>query len=234
MAGLADVTNGDPRSWEKARELGKQLALPTGPYEARVPTADEMNAVLPYIMDRMARFAREKYFCENAEITFAHILGINAPRYGFPDSSGYNAKSGRNIEGFNRDGYDPNGFNKDGLDRYGFNRDGYDKNGYNRDGFDKYGFNAAGRDYYGNTREQLVTKEVTGWSDEFAAAIAAHLAQLEAAKEPPAEVMEAVAEAPTKKTARQTPPKKTAAGAKKGTVKKAVPAKAGGTAAAAA
>lgn len=215
MAGLVNV-EGDPGTWRTARELGKELSFPVGPYEARVPTAEEMNVVLPYIMDRMARFARDKYFCENAEITFAHILGINVPRFGFPDSSGFNPKTGRDWEGRDRDGLDTNGLNREGFNRYGYDRDGFNKDGYNQDGFDKEGFNKEGLDWYGNSREQKIINQVTGWSDDFAAVIAAHVLQLKAA-EPVVEPV--VTETPKKAAAR-----KTAATAKKGVpTKKAAP-----------
>jgi hypothetical protein len=168
--------DGDPGTWEAARELGKQLNFPVGPYEARVPTADEMNAVLPYLMDRAARHYEDKYYCENAEIALAHLLGINVPRQGFPRSDGF---SRHNVDwaGFSREGYDRDGYDREGYDRYGFDRERYNKEGYNRDGFDRDGFNKKGRDWYGNTREEKVAAEVGGWSDEFAAAIVAHLAQ---------------------------------------------------------
>lgn len=162
MAGLADV-QGDRNTWDTARELGKQLKFPVGPYEARVPTADEMNAVLPYLMDRMARFAADKYFCENAEITFSHVLGINVPRQGFPDSSGYNYKSGLDWEGYNRDGYD---------------REGYDRKGFDRRGFGKDGYNAEGRDRNGHTREEAALALINGWSKQQLAAMKSQLTEM--------------------------------------------------------
>lgn len=177
MAGLADV-QGDRNTWEAARELGKQLKFPVGPYEARVPTADEMNAVLPYLMDRMARFAADKYFCENAEITFSHVLGINVPRQGFPDSSGYNYKSGLDWEGYNRDGYDREGYNREGLDYRGFDRNGYNKDGFDRRGYDKDGYNVEGRDHNGHTREEAAVALVNGWSKQHLAAMKSQLTEM--------------------------------------------------------
>lgn len=210
MAGLADV-KGDPGTWEIARALGRELDFPVGPYEARVPTANEMNAVLPYIVDRFARFAAGKYFCENAEITLAHVLGITVPRQGFPDSSGYNPKTGLDWLGFNKDGFDQNGCDRTGFNRYGRDKDGFDREGYNQDGFDREGYNRKGTDWYGTSREAKVTAEVAGWTDMYAAAIAAHIATLNVEAPPPAK-------APTKKAAT----KKTAT-PKKAVLKKAVP-----------
>lgn len=192
MARMADV-EGNPGTWEVARELGKQLNIPVGPYEARVPTAAEMNAVLPYIMDRVARFAADKYFCENAEITLAHVLGINTPREGFPDSTGFCYRTGRDYEGYDRNGRDRNGYDRDGYDGNGRDREGYNRDGYDREGYDREGYDQRGRDYDGRTREEAVAALVGGWSDDFAAVIAAHVAKLQqpvaeqpAAKQPAA------------------------------------------------
>lgn len=227
MAGLADVKGGNPGTWEAARELGKQLTFPVGPYEARVPTADEMNAVLPYIMDRMSRFVTDKYYCENAEVTLAHILGINVPRFGFPDSSGYNNNArnhngyGRDWEGFDRNGLDVNGRNREGRDRNGYDKDGLDKDGYNYYGRDKEGFDRKGRNQAGHTRDEAIQALVIGWSDDFAVAIAIAVAQLKAADET-VTVVEAVV-TPAKKAAKAAPAKKTATTAKKGVPTKKAP-----------
>jgi hypothetical protein len=180
-----------------------------------------MNAVLPYLMDRMSRFIVDKYYCENAEIAFSHVLGINVPRFGFPDSSGYNNNArnptgyGRDWEGYDRRGYDINGFKRDGFNDRGFNKDGFNKDGYDRFGHDKDGFNKDGRDVNGHTREEHVATLVTGWSLEFAAAIAVHVAQ-RAAAEP---AVEPVAAKPVKKAAA-----KKAAPVKKAPAKKVAPA----------
>lgn len=205
MARDAEVA-GNPGTWETARELGKQLKFPVGPYEARVPTADEMNAVLPYFMDRMSRFVTDKYFCENAELTFAHILGINVPAFGFPDSSGYNHNTrhtrgyGRDWEGYDQHGYDQQGYNREGFDRNGCDKSGYNKDGYDRTGYDRDGFDKLGRDYNGRTREEHIQAIVNDWSDEFAAAIQAEVAKLLPPVEP-----EPVK--PVKKAAKKAAPK---------------------------
>jgi hypothetical protein len=218
---MTNVT-GDPGTWETARELGKQLTFPVGPYEARVPTADEMNAVLPYFMDRMSRFVTDKYFCDNAELTFAHILGINVPRFGFPDSSGFNNNGrhsngyGRDWEGFDKNGLDHLGYNKEGRDQRGYDKEGFGEDGYNLYGRDREGFDKKGRDPDGRTRAEQVDTLIGTWSDDFAAAIAAHVAE-RLTTEPPAPTP---AEKATKKaaTAKKATPKKVAA-------RKAVPAK---------
>lgn len=218
MAGLADV-QGDRNTWDTARELGKKLNFPVGPYEARVPTADEMNAVLPYIMDRMARFAADKYFCENAEITFAHVLGINVPRQGFPDSSGYNYKSGLDWEGYTKDGYNREGYNREGYDYNGFDKAGYNKDGFDRRGFDREGYNSEGRDRNGRTREEGALDLINGWSKEHLAAIKAQLTEMgvaaaeaatavEGVTEGVKAVADAVAKAPARKPAAKRAPAK--------------------------
>ena len=150
-------------TWDAARELGKQLNFPVGPYDPRVPTADEMNAVLPYIINRMAQFAADKYFCENAELTMAHVLGINTPRNGFPTADGYNPRTGRDWEGYNREGWDENGYNREGYDHRGL---------------DRHGFNKEGRNRNGKTREEMAKQEIAGWSDEHIAAVRAQLIQM--------------------------------------------------------
>lgn len=220
-------TAGGPGTWETARELGKQLKFPVGPYEPRVPTADEMNAILPYLMDRISRFITDKYFCENAELTFAHALGINVPAYGFPDSSGYNHNSrhtrgyGRDWEGYDEAGYNQQGFNREGLDRYGCDKEGYDKDGYDRSGYDRLGFNRDGRDYNGRTREEGIKQLVDGWSDEFAEAVFAEVAKLNLPEpEPPKPAKKAAKKAAARAADRPHATRK--APVKKAT-KKAVP-----------
>lgn len=194
---------GDPGTWETARELGKQLAFPVGPYKPRVPTADEMNAVLPYLMDRATRHYESAYYCTNAEVAFAHLLGVNVPRQGFPRSDGY-SRHNLDWEGYDKNGYDADGRNREGYNRYGFNREGYNKEGYDQYGFDREGFNKKGLDQNGLTRDEGVAKQVAGWSEEYAAAIAAYVAQLQA-QQPPAE---AVVEEPKKAPAKKVTAKK--------------------------
>lgn len=206
-------TMGDPSTWDVARELGKQLIIPVGPYEPRVPTADEMNAVLPYLLDRATTFYEPRYFCENAELALANLLGMNVPRQGFPKKDGF-SRHGYDWEGFNRDGLDLDGYNRQGLDRRGFNKDGFDKDGYNYYGYDKDGFNKKGRDQDGHTREERIAAQVNGWSDEFAAAIAAQVAQLQA--ETP------TGSAPVKKATKRAPAAKKAAPRKKAPAKPAL------------
>lgn len=199
---------GDPGTWEAARELGKQLNFPVGPYEPRVPTAEEMNAVLPYLLNRATRHYEDKYYCVNAEVALADLLGVNVPRQGFPRSDGY-SRHGLDWNGFTKDGRDLDGYDREGYNRNGYDRRGYNRDGYNNYGYDHEGFNARGIDLNGSTREQVAAALVAGWSDDFAAAIAAHVAQLKA-KEPV--VVEEVA---PKKAAKRAPakaaPKKKAA-----------------------
>jgi hypothetical protein len=198
---MAEAVVGDPGTWEAARELGKQLIIPVGPYEARVPTPEELNTVFLYLMNRSMRFCAVRGNCGEAELNFAHVFGINVPRQGFPTS-----------EGWSRSGHDWNGF-----DRNGWHYDGFNREGYSRDGYDRTGFNKAGRDYCGQTREQKVAAEIAKWSDAYAALVAAHVAQLytpEPAVEAP---KKATKKAATKKDAAKTP--------KKAAARKAVPRK---------
>jgi hypothetical protein len=198
---MAEAVVGDPGTWEAARELGKQLIIPVGPYEARVPTPEEFNAVVPYIINRSMRFCALRGNCGEAELNLAHVLGINVPRQGFPLSDGYS-----------RGGYDWEGFNRDGQGMDGFNRDGYNYNGYDRNGFNK-----AGRDAYGQTREQKVAADVAKWSDAYASLVAVHVAQLY--------IPEPAVEAPKKVTKKAATKKDTAKTPKKAAARKAVPRK---------
>lgn len=199
---------GDPGTWETARALGKQLNFPVGPYEARVPTAEEMNAVLPYILDRATRHYEREYYCENAEVALAHLLGVNVPRQGFPRSDGF-SRHNLDWNGFSRDGFDREGFNREGFNRNGYDRSGFDKDGYNRDGYDRDGFNRKGVDWYGKTREKLVAELVEGWSDEMAAAVAAHMIQQGVELVAPEPPKKAVKKAAKKAVApKKAPPRK--------------------------
>lgn len=207
-------------TWDAARELGKSLQFPVGPYEARVPTPAEMNAVLPYIVDRAARFFADKYYCENAEVTLSHVLGINVPRQGFPTSDGY-SRHGLDWGGYSKDGYDRDGYDRNGFSRYNLDREGYDRNGYDRNGYDRAGFNARGRDYNNRTREEGVKLLVEGWSDNFAAVMAAHLAALNA----PVEEAAAPAKATKRAVKKAAAPAKKAATPKKAAAKKVPPKK---------
>jgi hypothetical protein len=176
---MARTVVGDPGTWEAARELGKQLTIPVGPYEPRIPTADEMNAVFLYLLDRATRHYEKQYYCDNAEVAFAHLFGMNVPRQGFPRSDGF-SRHGFDWNGYNVAGFDANGYNREGFNKYGLDKEGYNKDGYNDYGYDREGFNIRGTDQNGRTREEYITDLVTGWSDDFAAAIAAHVAQLKA------------------------------------------------------
>ena len=51
---------------------------------------------------------------------------------------------GRDIDGYNVDGFDRAGFDRDGYDVNGFDRAGFDRDGYNREKFDKDGYNKKG------------------------------------------------------------------------------------------
>jgi hypothetical protein len=214
---------GDPRTWETARALGKQLNFPVGPYDPRVPTPDEMNAVLPYLLNRATTFYEPKYFCANAELALANLLGVTVPRQGFPKQDGF-SRHGYDWEGFNRRGLDMNGYNREGYDSNGFNKEGYNKAGLDYYGFDKEGYNAKGVDRSGHTREEAVQVLVGKWSPEFAAAIAAHVAELQV-QQPAGDDVIDTPEVP-KKVAKKAAVKKAAPA--KAAVKKAAPAKAPG------
>jgi hypothetical protein len=177
---------GDPGTWEVARALGKQLIIPVGPYEPRVPTAEEMNAVLPYLINRATRHYEREYYCENAEVALAHLLGMNVPRQGFPRSDGY-SRHNLDWEGYDKDGLDSAGRDREGFNRYGFNREGYNREGYDQYGYDKDGYDKDGRDRDGQTRDEALATLVGTWSPEFAAIIAEQInARMPAEKKTPA------------------------------------------------
>jgi hypothetical protein len=168
-----------------------------------------MNAVLPYILDRATRHYEREYYCQNAEVALAHLLGVNVPRQGFPRSDGF-SRHNLDWDGYGKDGLDARGFNREGFNRDGLNKDGYNKDGFDRHGYNKDGFDKNGRDHQGHTAEEKVAALVSDWSDDFAAAIAEHVAKL-------TQVEEA-------KPAKKAPAKK-AATAKKGVPTKKAPAK---------
>lgn len=165
---------GDPGTWETARELAKHLVIPVGPYTPRVPTPEEFNAVLPYILNRATTFYEPQYFCERAELALAHLLGMNVPRQGFPKADGY-SRHGYDWEGYSRRGYDRDGYDREGYDADGYNRDGYNRENFDRYGFDRDGFNRTGCDRSGQTREAAIEELVRSWSDHYAAVIEAEL-----------------------------------------------------------
>lgn len=197
----------DPDTWRVARDLAKHLVIPVGPYDPRVPTPEEFNAVLPYLINRAAKFYRERYFCENAELTLAHLLGMNVPSQGFPEADGYSRK-GYDWAGYTRDGFDANGYNREGFDRKGFDKKGRNAEGFDRYGYDVDGFNKDGINMNGKTRKEHIELLVSKWSDEFSALVAAEAMKrfpdlAEAEAEPQPEPTKAKAQ-PRKATARPT------------------------------
>lgn len=154
-----------------------QVTLPTEAYTPLQPTAEQLQAVLPWVLDRTVRHGRDSRYCSAYETAFAEIFGITRPENGFLDSAGLNC-----------DGRDAQGFDAQGRDRRG-----YDRNGYDRDGYDCDGFNRRGKHIYGDDRTTVVKDAVSKMSPAHRAEYIAQLTALAA---------EADTAAPAKKTVR--------------------------------
>lgn len=116
-------------------------------YVVTKPKAAELRAVKNYIVDKIIRWSQENDYCETVEQGLELIFG-NAPAAGWRDSDGYNC-NGRDVNGFDAEGYDEDGYGKDERDEYGYDRAGYDKDGYdrsdrNKDGYDRDGYDRDG------------------------------------------------------------------------------------------
>jgi hypothetical protein len=158
------------------------LEAPEGKYTAVKPTDEQLEAVLPFIIDKTVRWAQVNGHCSVVSAGLINLIedgrwdgAVTLFSADGRDCYGYDRA------GFNTEGYDANGRDKDGYNLYGRNRDGYDKAGYDRNGYDKAGFNADGANRHGKTREQVAAELVKGWTPEYLALVAAKLAERQAA-----------------------------------------------------
>jgi hypothetical protein len=146
-----------------------QVTLPTEAYAPEPPTADQLQAILPWVLDRTVRHGRDSRYCAAYEVAFAEVFAITRPENGFIDSDGLSC-----------DGRDAQGFDAQGRDRNGRDRDGYD-----RDGYDADGFNRKGKHFYGHDRTTMVKNALSKMGPaqraEYAAQLTALLADSDAA-----------------------------------------------------
>lgn len=158
----------------------KDAESPT--YDAPRPTQEQLNAVLPWLVDKTITWAQKHRHCD----TVSHALGtIIDPdgqwdRNSFYSAAGYDCY-GMDRQGFNAEGYDKNGRDKDGRDSEGYDRYGFNADGFDYRGRDKDGFNAQGFDRNGKTRADAIAELVGGWSPAHLQAMAAKLAERQAA-----------------------------------------------------
>ncbi len=83
------------------------------------------------------------------------------PRFDMGKKAGYDEQTGRD-----RDGFDKQGYNERGFDREGYSPDGFDIFGYNRDGYDRHGYNNAGVNRRGEQRGRSLTGVTPLMDDE--------------------------------------------------------------------
>lgn len=141
-----------------------QVTLPTEAYTPVQPTPEQLQAILPWVLDRTVRHGRDSRYCTAYEQAFAEVFAITRPDNGFLDSAGFSC-----------DGRDAQGFDPQGRDRNGRDRDGYD-----RDGYDADGFNRKGKHYYGDDRATVVKGAISKMSPAQRAEYVAQLAALAA------------------------------------------------------
>jgi hypothetical protein len=79
-----------------------------------------------------------------ANASYIRVLVIGGSKY---SSDGYD------IDGYNKNGFDPFGYRKNGLNKAGYDREGYNKHGFNRAGFDRSGYDKHGFTQKGYDRE---------------------------------------------------------------------------------
>ena len=160
---------------------------PDGKYEVTKPTTEQINAVLPWLVDAAVTTAKTSgycaYFNDAFPKVFSKLLDKNDPAFPrrFYNADGFDCQ-GRDRDGFDKDGY-KNGYNRDGFDVTGFDQHGYNADGYNHRGYSREGFNRDGLDRYGRSREQVAADLVKGWSPEHVATVRAKLAARNAAAE---------------------------------------------------
>ena len=121
-------------------------------YNVVKPSAAELRAVKPYLVDKVIRWARDHDgdICDLVNDVLTTVFG-RAPAAGWRDSEGFNCQ-GYDGNGFDDKGYDEGNYNKDGYEKWskvhrvtGRTVDGFDRWGYDEDGFDKDGFNNEGQ-----------------------------------------------------------------------------------------
>ena len=128
-------------------------------YDATKPTAAELKAVRPYVVDRVIRWSQEggasngEPYCEIVEQALTHVFG-RSPAAGWRDSEGFDCEgfdiNNRGRDGRDEEGYDLEDYDEDGIHREtrrtvdGFDRYGYDLFGFNKDGFDSRGWHRNG------------------------------------------------------------------------------------------
>lgn len=167
-------------------------------------TPEEQAKAQAWLEDRVVRAIREKGYCGESLAVLEKVFpdgpldkvgvydtrGVYGQGYGskrsarlywaYLDSDGKDCWNNvwRDVDGYDRDGFDAEGYDRDGFGREGYNRDGFnregrdangvsrddparfmydalgfDKDGYNREGFDRYGFNREGVDASGRPRQ---------------------------------------------------------------------------------
>lgn len=116
------------------------------------PSAAELRAVKPYLVDKIIRWAHdhEDGVCDLVNDALATVFG-RTPAAGWRDSDGFDC-AGYDINGYDKDGYDKDNYNEEGYEKWtkvhrvtGRTVDGYDRWGYGEDGFDRHGFNSKGQ-----------------------------------------------------------------------------------------
>lgn len=158
---------------------------PDGKYDATKPTDEQLAAVLPWLIDTTIRWAKMNGHCDTVNSAIHNVVTDGKAWNG---TVYYYAANGLDCYGYNKDGRDGDGFDRNGYDLEGYHRRGYhrdtgfNREGFNRYGFDKDGFNRDGFNEYGHTREQAVTKLVSGWTKPHLDLVAAKLAERIAAK----------------------------------------------------
>lgn len=163
-----------------------------GKYDATKPTDEQLAVVLPWLIDKAITFAHKHGYCAYVNEALPGIfgkLGGDTKVTKFYTADGYDCE-GFDRQRINRDGFDVNGYDRDGYNRNGRDRNGYSKEGFDRYGYNRDGFNADGRDRNGYTREEAVAKLVGGWTSAHLTAVAAKLAERQAAAAAEAAVTE--------------------------------------------
>lgn len=156
-----------------------------GSYKVEPPTEQQLAEVLPWLVDTLIRWSADNgYGRYGGHILTGALAALSKEQVDIKLVK----SDGRDYNGFDRDGFNHRGYDQHGYDRDGYDSDGRDKTGYNKAGFDYYGydrfgFDRHGRNKNGDTREQVVTKQVKGWTPEYAKV----MVELLTAKEAPAE-----------------------------------------------
>lgn len=127
-----------------------------GSYTVVKPSAAELSAVKPYLIDKIVRWAQDEGHCETVEDALNTVFGAR-PANDWRDSDGFDCY-GFDVNGYNAAGLDENGYDKDGFDSGGFGKDGYNKEGYNYQGFNAQGWDKEGYNNRGYNAEGVNRK----------------------------------------------------------------------------